>query len=55
MSLAEAVNVMVPATVAPSGGLLIETVGGVVSSTEVAKVKSADVARFPEASLESTR
>ena len=43
---------MVPVTVAPSKGNVMATVGGVMS---VETVKSADTARLPRASLESTR
>jgi hypothetical protein len=52
---AEAVTVMVPETVDPSDGELIETVGGVVGSPSlVAKLKSPLVTIAPDASRDFT-
>ena len=53
LSLAAAVTLTVPDTVAPAAGAVTETVGAVPSG--VVNVKSGDVARLPAASRECTR
>src|SRR5205809_2699086 len=56
LSVALAETVIVPETVAPAAGAVIETVGGVVSGgAAVVNVTSTDVARFPAASRDFTR
>src|SRR5947209_15935339 len=57
LSVALAETVTVPETVEPAAGAVMETVGGVLSvpPRSVVNVKSADVARLPAASRDSTR
>ena len=58
LSVALAETMIVPDTVAPEAGAVMETTGGVRSATDptsVVKVKSADVARLPAASRDFTR
>src|SRR5205807_1315850 len=58
LSVALAETVIVPETVAPEAGAVMETTGGVRSATDPTsdvKVKSADGARLPAASRDFTR
>ena len=56
MSLAVAVTVTTPVTVAPPLGAVMATVGGVTSAAaSVVNVASLESARFPAASRDRTR
>src|SRR4029077_1969084 len=55
LSVAVALNVVVPETVALAAGAVMETTGGVESTASVANVTSPESARFPAASFERAR